>query len=177
MQQNYGNMVRTLIFWPWNLKETGKWIGQKQQHCQMLSSHQRFFCIGSTLLWWGKFLLQHSGWNPVLTLQMQEGDIWFIEMVVETPLGTVWREYLELLVVLIAECQGATWRTRCHITFRWMCVSCCRGIKSTLLNTLFLLGSTTGCASMGKHMSQIWKSQAPCCLCFTLLTLVNMKWD
>lgn len=32
----------------------------------------------------------------------------FMAMLVETPLGTVWREHLELLVVLITKCQGAT---------------------------------------------------------------------
>lgn len=46
--------------------------------------------------------------KPCFDVRHAESHIWFMAMLVETPLETVWREHLELLVVLIAKCQGAT---------------------------------------------------------------------
>jgi len=54
-----------------------------------------------------------------LILQMQEGHVWFMAKLVESPLRPMWGQHLELLVVLVTKSQGATQRRRrCHVIFR-----------------------------------------------------------
>lgn len=65
---------------------------------------------------------QYNGVGDIfsLILQMQEGHIWFMAKLVESPSRPAWRQLLELLVVLITKSQGATQkrRRRCHVIFR-----------------------------------------------------------
>lgn len=82
----------------------------------------------------------------------------FMAKLVEAPLRTVWRQHLERLVVFITKPQIATQRRKCCIIFRWMGAPCYRRTKSTLLNTLHLLGSPSGF-----YVEAHWKPQAPLC--------------